>query len=104
MTRLHIWRGHVALLLFLPVGILPFVYPDQHSAFNRTSPSTRNPPIVAQRSPKISDWSTRHVVYPISGTSGALEAVSRDPRAGMRWREMEQRETSRRLYQFRSRS
>jgi hypothetical protein len=100
------WTGRFALFLFLPVGILPFVYSsDQHSVQSLRSSRTLNVPnSAAPRSPAISDWSTRHVVFTQFAMSSALEAASRDPRAQMRWREMEQRETLRRLNQFRSRS
>lgn len=104
MTRLRMWRGHFALLLFLPVGILPFVYPDQHSALNRTSPKTPNAPFAAPRSSRISDWTNHHVVYPRIGLSRDLETLQNDPRANMRWRELEQRDTATRLNQFQSRS
>jgi hypothetical protein len=92
MTRPLVRGGRFALLLLLlPACFLPLVVSGQ-----------RTPGPV--RSPRISDWSTRHVVYTQFGTSRALEAASRDPRATMRWRELDQLETLRRLSQFRSRS
>ena len=92
MTR-PLSRGgrFVLLLLLLPVCFLPLVVSGQRT-------------LRSVRSPRISDWSTRHVVYTQFGTSSALEAASRDPRANMRWQEMEQRQTLRRLNQFQSRS
>src|SRR4029077_5563589 len=53
-----------------------------------------------QRSPRISDWTTRYTVYPRSGFSRELEALQNDPRARMRWQELEQRNTKIRLNQF----
>jgi hypothetical protein len=92
MTRPRNWGGHLALLLLLlPVCLLPLVVSGQRA-------------FAPVRSPRISDWSTRHVVYTQSGTSQALAAASRDPRANMRWHELEQRDTLRRLNQFQSRS
>ncbi len=79
------------LLLLLPVCFLPLVVSGQRN-------------FAHVRSPRVSDWSTRHVVYTQFGTSRALEAASRDPRANMRWKELEQRVTLRRLNQFQSRS
>jgi hypothetical protein len=81
------WSGRFALLLFLPAGLLPFVFPGQRiNTHVRTS--------------KISDWSTRHVVYPQSGTSRAIDAVRNDPRSAMRWREVEQRQMAARVSAF----
>lgn len=111
MTKNLPWTGRFALFLFLPAGILPFVYSsDQHARVNRALPNDPSGPVaparaaLEQRSPRISDWSTRHVVYTRFGTSRALEAASRDPRANMQWQEAEQAETLRRLNQIRSRS
>ena len=111
MTKTLPWTGRFALFLFLPAGILPFVYSsDQHARVNRALPNDPSGPVaparaaLEQRSPRISDWSTRHVVYTRFGTSRALEAASRDPRANMQWQEAEQAETLRRLNHFRSRS
>jgi hypothetical protein len=92
MTRPLFRGGRFALLLLLlPVCFLPLVVSGQRN-------------FVHIRSPRISDWSTRHVVYGHIGTSRALEAASRDPRANMRWQETEKRETLRRLNLFQSRS
>jgi hypothetical protein len=92
MTRPLVRGGRFALLLLLlPVCFLPLIVSGQRT-------------LRPVRSPRISDWSSRHVVYTQIGTSRALEAASRDPRANMRWQEMEQRDTLRRLNQFRSRS
>jgi len=101
MTKTLPWTGRFALFLFLPAGILPFFYSsDQHSRVTRALPNDPQAPIARPgaplraaelRSPRISDWSTRHVVYTQFGTSRALEAASRDPRAKFRWQEVEQR-------------
>ena len=92
MTRPRARGGRFALLLLLlPVCFLPLVVSGQRT-------------LAPVRSPKISDWSTRHVVFTQFATSNVLEAASRDPRAAMRWRELDQLETQRRLGQFRSRS
>jgi hypothetical protein len=92
MTRPRSWGGRFApLLLLLPVCFLPLVVSGQRT-------------LGPVRSPRISDWSTRHTVFTQFATSSVLEAASRDPRAAMRWRELEQVETLRRLNQFRSRS
>jgi hypothetical protein len=96
MTKSLPWAGRFALFLFLPVGILPFVYSsDQHSRITRAIPNDPSGPTVRipveQRSPKIVDWSTRHTMYTQFGTSRALELVQRDPRARFRWQEVEQR-------------
>jgi hypothetical protein len=104
MTKPLPWTGRVALFLFLPAGILPFVYSsDQHSRINRALPNDPSGPTarvpaapgtpieVEQRSPKIVDWSTRHTMYTQFGTSRALELAQRDPRARFRWQEVEQR-------------
>jgi hypothetical protein len=114
MTKTLPWTGRFALFLFLPAGILPFFYSsDQYSRVARALPNDPQAPIARPgaplgaaelRSPRISDWSTRHVVYTQFGTSRALEAASRDPRANMHWREMELGETARRLNRFQSRS
>ncbi len=98
MTKTLPWTGRFALFLFLPAGILPFFYSsDQHSRVTRALPNDPQAPIARPgaplgaaelRSPRISDWSTRHVVYTQFGTSRALEAASRDPRAsciGAKW-------------------
>jgi hypothetical protein len=92
MTRPRARGGRFALLLLLlPVCFLPLIVSGQRT-------------LAPVRSPKISDWSTRHVVFTQFATSNVLEAASRDPRAVMRWRELDQLETQRRLGQFRSRS
>jgi hypothetical protein len=103
MTKPLPWTGRVALFLFLPIGILPFVYSsDQHSRVARALPNDPSGPVVRpgapripvaveQRSPKIIDWTTRHAMYTQFGTSRALELAQRDPRARFRWQEVEQR-------------
>ena len=97
MTKHLPWTGRFALLLFLPVGFLPFVYSsDQHSRVNRALPNdpsgsvSINERVAAQRTPSFTDWTNRHALYSLSGKSGAIEAARRDPRAAMRWREREQ--------------
>src|SRR5437660_524532 len=90
MTKTLPWTGRFALFLFLPAGILPFFYSsDQHSRLVR-NPTTRTASVAAQRTPSFTDWTNRHALYSRSGTSGAIEAARRDPRAAMRWREREQ--------------
>jgi hypothetical protein len=101
MTKTLPWTGRFALFLFLPAGILPFVYPgQQHSAFNRELPNDPGGvarPVepkrlsLAERSPAISDWSTRHVLYTQFGTSRSLELLQREPRARFRWQEVARR-------------
>jgi len=102
MTRHLPWSGRLALLLFLPTGILPFIYSSaQRSAFNRALPNDpRSPsPIAAEaRIPGISDWTNRHSLYSLSGKSSDIEAArGRDPRATMRWREREEATTFQRI-------
>jgi hypothetical protein len=104
MARHLPWTGRLALLLFLPTGILPFVYSSaQHSAFNRPLPSDPRSPAAPRtqnlidRTPSISDWSTRHVIYTQFGTSRALERAQDDPRARFRWQEVEHRFQANRL-------
>jgi hypothetical protein len=101
MTKKHPWTGRLTLFLFLPVGILPFVYSsDQQSRLQRALPNDpssaaaitrRMPAPVEARSPEIVDWTTRHSIYTQFGTSRALELAQRDPRAKFRWQEVEQR-------------
>ncbi len=80
-------RGRrVALFLLLPVSLLPFVGPAQG-------------PRGHVRSPRFSDWSTRHTLYSRFGTSQALESARSDPRALFRWQEIEQRQNARRFAQ-----
>ncbi len=103
MTKHLPWTGRFALLLFLPVGFLPFVYSsDQQSRINRALPNDPGASIVPgplasqlrSASPKIVDWTTRHTMYTQFGTSRALaEAAQRDPRARFRWQEAQQVET-----------
>jgi hypothetical protein len=78
--------GRVALLLLLPIGLLPLF-----ARVQRTIPQVP--------SSRFQDWSTRHAVYSQTGTSAALEAARSDPRALFRWREVEQREQAKRLFQ-----
>jgi hypothetical protein len=83
MTKPLPWGGRVALLLLLPIGLLPLF-----ATVQRTIPQGL--------SSRFQDWSTRHAIYSQTGTSAALEAARSDPRALFRWREVEQRETRRR--------
>jgi hypothetical protein len=69
--------------LFVPLILVPLV-----EAVRNTSQ-----PIAVAR---FQDWSTRHAIYSRTGTSAALEAARQDPRAQIRWRDLESRETSRR--------
>jgi hypothetical protein len=92
MTRPFIRGGRFALLLFLPLGLLPFVGP---SRVPRQVPSAH--------SSRFHDWSTRHVLYPRVGTSFALESARSDPRAAFRWREAELADAQRRQALFFSR-
>jgi hypothetical protein len=77
MTKPLPWGGRFALLLLLPVGLLPFVATVRRSV----------PQVPAHR---FHDWSTRHTIYSQTGTSAALEAARSDPRAIFRWHEVEQ--------------
>jgi len=83
MTKPLPWGGRVALLLLLPIGLLPLF-----AGVQRTIP--QGP------SSRFQDWSTRHAIYSQSGTFAALEAARSDPRAQIRWREMEEREAQQR--------
>jgi hypothetical protein len=83
MTKPLPWGGRVALLLLLPIGLLPLF-----ATVQRTIP--QGP------SSRFQDWSTRHAIYSQTGTSAALEAARSDPRALFRWREVEQREAQQR--------
>jgi hypothetical protein len=91
MTRPLSWGGPFALLLLLSVAALPFVVTGQRA-------------IEQPRSPKITDWTSRHVIYTQFGTARALEAARNDPRAIMRWGEIEQQQFARRVSRFQSRS
>jgi hypothetical protein len=91
MTRALPWKGRFALLLFLPVGLFPFLGPGQRSAnVSRIIPGTPNDQVAAERTPSFTDWTNHHALYSLSGKSFAIEAARRDPRAAMRWREREQ--------------
>ena len=83
MTKPLPWGGRVALLLLLPIGLLPLFARVQRTV--PQGPSSR-----------FQDWSTRHAIYSQTGTSAALEAARSDPRALFRWREMEEREAQQR--------
>ena len=83
MTKPLPWGGRLALLLLLPVGLLPL--------FATVQRSVPGPPAH-----RFQDWSTRHAIYSQTGTSAALEAARSDPRAIFRWREVEQREAQQR--------
>jgi hypothetical protein len=83
MTKPLPWGGRVALLLLLPIGLLPLFATVQRTIPH--GPSSR-----------FQDWSTRHTIYSQTGTSAALEAARSDPRALFRWREVEQREAKQR--------
>jgi hypothetical protein len=67
---------NVVLVLFVPLILVPLVEAVHQSA----------PPIPASR---FQDWSTRHAIYSRTGTAAALEAARRDPRAQIRWRDLE---------------
>jgi hypothetical protein len=67
---------NVVLVLFVPLILVPLVEAVHQSA----------PPIPASR---FQDWSTRHAIYSHTGTAAALEAARRDPRAQIRWRDLE---------------
>jgi hypothetical protein len=88
MTKPLPRTGRFALLLLLPFGLLSLAAPHRREA-------------LSPRIPKFADWTTRHSVYTQFGTSAAIEAARRDPRALMRWREVEERELSRRQANFR---
>jgi len=83
MTKPLPWGGRVALLLLLPIGLLPL--------FARVQTTIPQGP-----SSRFQDWSTRHAIYSQTGTSAALEAARSDPRALFRWREVEQGEAQQR--------
>src|SRR3981081_816979 len=59
----------------------------------------RRPTQRIQPSSRFHDWTTHHVVYPQSGTLGALHAAENDPRAMFRWRDAEH-DRSRDIFQF----
>jgi hypothetical protein len=77
MTKPLPWGGRFALLLLLPVGLLPLLATVRRSV----------PQVPSHR---FHDWSTRHAIYSQTGTSAALEAARNDPRAIFRWHEVEQ--------------
>jgi hypothetical protein len=89
MTRPFPWAGRVALAVLLPIGLWPFIAPTPLSL--RPSPSRQ----VHIPTPRVHDWSARHVIYAQFGTARALEAARNDPRALFRWREVEQRASAR---------
>jgi hypothetical protein len=69
-----LWRAVLALLI--PFALVPFV-----GAVHKSDHS-----IPASR---FQDWSTRFAIYSRSGTAAALEAARQDPRAMIRWRDLE---------------
>lgn len=79
MNKPSPWGGRFAVLLLLPVGLLPLLFAAQR-------------PIPHVPAHRFQDWSTRHTIYSQTGTSAALEAAHSDPRAIFRWREVAQRE------------
>ncbi len=80
MTKPFPWGGRTALLLLLPVCLLPLLL---------AAPRASQP---SQPQSRLHDWSTHHALYSHSGTLTALEAARSDPRAIFRWREIEQRQ------------
>jgi hypothetical protein len=85
MTKPLPWSGRFAALLLVPVGLLPLLFTGQRS-------------VQRVPTPRFHDWTTRHVIYSQTGTSAALEAARTDPRALIRWREVEQRESEQRQW------
>src|SRR5882757_5454391 len=83
MTKPLPWGGRFALLLLLPVGLLPLL-----ATVHRSVPHVP--------SHRFHDWSTRHAIYSQTGISAALEAARSDPRAIFRWHEVEQAQTQQR--------
>src|SRR3979490_1770368 len=75
------------MALLLPIALLPLLFAGRR-------------PAQHVRSPRFHDWTTHHVVYPQSGTLGALRSAESDPRAMFRWRESEE-ERSRGFFGFR---
>jgi hypothetical protein len=86
MTKPLPWSGPIALLSLLPAALLPLLFGRQRSL--TPVPAGRFHPPQS----RFHDWSTHPVFYPHSGTLAELEAVRRDPRAQVRWLEMEQRQ------------
>ena len=78
--------ARIAVLL-LPIALLPLMAVGRRPT-QRIQPSSR-----------FHDWTTHHVVYPQSGTLGALHAAENDPRAMFRWRDAEH-DRSRDIFQF----
>jgi hypothetical protein len=87
MTKPLPWGGRFALLLLLPAGLLPLL-----ATVRRSAPMPGPQGSVHS----FHDWTTRHAIYSQTGTSAALEAARSDPRALIRWREVEQREAQQR--------
>lgn len=90
MTRPLSWGGPFALLLLMSVGAMPFV--------------TSQRVVQQPRSPRISDWTSHHAIFTQYGTARSLEAARNDPRAMMRWSEIEQQQFARRVTRFQSRA
>ena len=70
-------------ILFIPLVLAPLV----EAVRNTTQP------IAVSR---FQDWSSRHVIYSRTGTAAALEAARQDPRAQIRWRDLELNENRQR--------
>jgi hypothetical protein len=77
------WGRSAVLLLMPPACLLPLLFAGQRSA-----PPVRSfAPVSA-----FHDWTTNHAVYGHAGTLEVLEAARKDPRALLRWHEIEQKE------------
>jgi hypothetical protein len=70
-----------ALLLLLPVSLILIFLPPVQS-YRAAQPGSN-----AALFHRFRDWSTRHLIYPHTGTLSALNAVERDPRAQFAWRD-----------------
>jgi hypothetical protein len=76
---------HIVLALFIPLALVPILGAVRKSA----------PPIPSSR---FQDWSTHFAIYSRTGTAAALDAVRHDPRAAIRWRDLEFSETNQRSF------
>ncbi len=77
MKKLYSIDGRTALLLLLVCAMLPLVF------------AGRQRTVLQPQVHRLHDWSSRYALYPRFGNLSALEAARTDPRAQMRWREVD---------------
>jgi len=85
-TALPGGRRTGTLLLLLPLSLILIFLPPAQS-YRAAQPSSK-----AAVFHRFRDWSTRHLLYPHTGSLSALNAVERDPRAQFAWRDWDRLE------------